>query len=411
MTANAESRRPLIGIFGTFDVENYGDLLFPLLAAQRLGDLPADIVPVSPTGTATRFADAPPPVSVDRFAREAVPAGVLIGGGNIVHLRDVGLAAYADVPGHVAYPSLWMGATLLGAVHRCPVVWNAPGVLTLKPDEAPPALLASTLAGASYLALRDQSSADLLAPFAPQSPIIVPDTALDLDRVWPRDRLARTFGGLLADKGIAGAPEMLAVHVKARSLGGLPVGTFAARLGALSRQLGLMPVLLAIGRVHGDQEVVRAISEALDVPHLALDAPDRLEDVASVLACSRAAMVASLHGFITATAYGTPAALVAVPGLPKFRGFAEQVMRSDDVVDDWEGAFVRLAALAHAGWPAPPQPAAARQRLERHWQEIRRILTPAAERGGTDDLAIALAGAACATGGLAALLATALPRP
>ncbi len=399
-------RRPVVGIFGTFDVENYGDLLFPLIARRQLRDV-ARVVAVSPTSDATRFGDARAPVSVDAFAQGEAPAAVLIGGGNIVHLRDFGIEAYRNVPGHVAYPALWMGATMLGAAHRCPVIWNAPGVLPLKKAGPLDELIAATLAGAAHLAVRDDASAAILSGFGATA-AVVPDTALGLDTVWPRRRLARVLRERLAAAGIERDQATLAVHVKARALGDLSVEAFAATLDASCTKLKLAPVLIAIGRIHGDGELAREVAARLTVPHATLDAPDTLQEIAAAIACSRAAVIASLHGFITATAYGTPAALVAVPALEKFRGFAGQVLRGGDVVADWPAAFARLEALAQAGWPAPADPVEARAAVAGHWDAVRALISGGTTAAQPRPLADGFVRTALAAGGITPLLAAAI---
>jgi hypothetical protein len=126
MPASNERR---IAIFGTFDVENYGDLLFPLLAQQRLAPEGMDLVAVSPTAGVTRYRDTVPVISLAEFAKTANSFdGILIGGGNIVHIRDFGLPGYDEN----AYPALWAGATAHALRHGLPVAWNAPGVLAPK---------------------------------------------------------------------------------------------------------------------------------------------------------------------------------------------------------------------------------------------------------------------------------------
>ena len=100
----------------------------PLIAKRRLAE--ADVVAVSPTAGSTCFADAQTPLAMrDLLAEPCSADAILIGGGYIVHdqpaffleeYRKAGVSEWA-------YPSLWLGATLIGSLRDIPVLWNAPG--------------------------------------------------------------------------------------------------------------------------------------------------------------------------------------------------------------------------------------------------------------------------------------------
>ena len=56
--------------FGTFDVENYGDLLFPLLLERRLSGLCDRFVHVSPRGGPPPWNDCVETIGFDQFSRQ-----------------------------------------------------------------------------------------------------------------------------------------------------------------------------------------------------------------------------------------------------------------------------------------------------------------------------------------------------
>ena len=67
---------------GMFDMHNFGDLLFPLVARSRLDQSGFAIQPVSATGTTPGLADALPSMSLPQaLSHPPEAAGVLIGGG------------------------------------------------------------------------------------------------------------------------------------------------------------------------------------------------------------------------------------------------------------------------------------------------------------------------------------------
>ncbi|WP_127105433.1 polysaccharide pyruvyl transferase family protein [Pararhodobacter zhoushanensis] len=363
MATARQTRR--VAILGTFDVENYGDLLFPLVAQACLAESGIEVVAVSPTSELTRYRDAIRPISFKEMTAtiESFDA-VLIGGGNIVHLHDFGLPTYAAS----AYPSLWVGATAHAVLHGKAVLWNAPGVLAPRDPGEPPAWLRRVVEAADHFMVRDEASARALARWSGRRPEVLPDTALDLPRLWSPATLAARFGTVKKSLGVAAQTPVVAVHVKRRSLGALDVARFAAALDAALGQAGAVGILLALGRCHGDHELVQELHGLIPDRTAPFDGAEALGDVAAVIAGAQAHIGASLHGHITAVAYGTPARLVAVPALHKFMGQAEQTSRQDELASDWTAALADLPALVTA--PRRSLDPAVGTRLQAHWQAV-----------------------------------------
>lgn len=354
---------------GTFDVRNYGDLLFPLIAAHRLRPFGLQIVAASPTGRDTGWRDAMPPLPLDAaLFGPAVFDGVLIGGGNIIHARPVTLPDYvAAGVADRAYPDLWLGATLAASRRQVPVAWNAPGV----PYEfAPTERLAvrAALEAASYRAVRDTSSASFLEC----GPIhVVPDTALGLAAMWPYPSLEPDFRALLARSASVPPGPYVAVHVKARSLDE-PLHQLAARLRDFRATTGRTPVLIGIGQCHGDDIVAAALARELDGLCIDLSKPLGLREIAAAIAFSDAYVGASLHGYITAASYGRHGVIVGRPLLPKMQGFLSHIGRNMDEAATWAAA---LGLMTNRLGLAPPiVPPFAISALELHWQAVAKAL-------------------------------------
>ena len=272
-------------ITGTFDVKNYGDLLFPLIAQWRLGEA-VEIVPASPAGTPAGYPDACDPISIETLlcGEDGLDA-VLIGGGEIVH----NFRLFAAVEGYRnenitawAHPSLWLGATLAAALRDLPVAWNAPGVPVPFPAAQRSGLMASTLRAADYVSVRDTGSAACLG--APDDVEVVPDTAVDIARMWPRDMLREPFLSLAARKGMAPETRYMAVHVRARSLGRTAPAELAEKIDAVSQAHEVTPMLIAIGPGVGDGETASAVARHLSGSHVLLDDPQSLKETAAAIA-------------------------------------------------------------------------------------------------------------------------------
>ena len=181
-TQDAASDETPVGIVGTFDVENYGDLLFPMMAKAALG--------------ASRGIRANDAICTERPVRGVVAVS------STFHNRFAGIAPltfrpadwggqiirfdkYYVVPTapNVHLPiAFWLIPAVLGALTGKPVVWNAIGAWT----GSPPApwyddVLATVLAASHFVGVRDIASQRVLAAVAPDVKIqLVPDTAFSI---------------------------------------------------------------------------------------------------------------------------------------------------------------------------------------------------------------------------------------
>jgi lipopolysaccharide transport system ATP-binding protein len=169
-----------VAIVGGFDVSNFGDLLFPLLAAaelrQRLDDVQVDAYAYRAMSTRTWPYEVQP---VQRVCADVARCDALVVGGGLIIRGDEHIAAgYVPTDARIHHPlGLWLIPSLTAKLTGVPVAWNAPGVLDGLPREIAPlvALAGETI---DYVAVRDTSSAQRLAALAPTAEIrIVPDTA------------------------------------------------------------------------------------------------------------------------------------------------------------------------------------------------------------------------------------------
>ncbi len=362
-------RRDIL-VSGMFDMPNFGDLMFPVVAAHELGRRGFAVAALSPTGASTGLRDAVPSQALWTAFDTRVPCdGVLIGGGYIVHTHRMDmLKEYREGGiGAAVAPAVWFGATLAAALRDVPVAWNAPGAPHPLRSAIRP-LADAAFAAADYLSLRDEGSVRLTGALGAE---IVPDPVLGLNQAWPREELAGDFVRLCGRLGIARRDRVLAVHVRRRSLGNQSVADFAEGLAGACLALGMCPVQIGLGTAHADDRIARELTAALKargVDAAALDRPESLRDIAALLSHARAYAGSSLHGYIAAACYGVPGLLVAKPAYRKFDGLIGHLGRAGDRMADWPQALNALPAVA-AALPRPLSPGIA-DRLARHWDAI-----------------------------------------
>ena len=279
-------------IFGTFDVDNYGDLLFPVIARWRLGK---NVLACSPTSNIPQFNRAAGLQYISFYeCLDSSPSAILVGGGNILHFRRSGVRPYKRRS--FSYAGLQVIPFLLKKYRNIPYLYNSPSVTPRKDWFFWRVLFRHIFLHADYLSFRDIESVTFVRSIVNKQVYFVPDTAFDISRVWAQDKFIRP----VQDKYVA-------VHVNSR-YGGSPEQV-ARALDDIKARLRLAMVFLPIGPCHGDLEYAKKISSSMSADTLVVTELD-VHLFAQYIANSEMYLGSSMHGFITALSYGVKAALV-----------------------------------------------------------------------------------------------------
>ena len=371
---------------GTFDISNYGDLLFPLLLERRLREF--SVTHFSPTASSPVWSDCVPVTSTESLLGTRVD-GIIVGGGNIVRAMPTRLHRYDVAEAtHTAYADLWI-CSALAADQSVPVIWNAPGVPGHFETEFV-GIVRAALRRANYLSVRDEESRNCLLEIDPGLEImVVPDSAWDLPRLWTPAELDASYSKLLEELGGTNSDRTVSIHVNARYISDMPMEALAAILDGLAMSLDARPLLIAIGPCHNDDKTARDVARHMSSRPMVLDRPESLVQVAAALSRSCFYVGSSMHGYITAAAFGVPAIAVAT-GKHKFEGTTRQVNAPETLVSSWAEAPGVLSKLdretllprIHAGVRQ------AQDELDSHWSRIAELLkAPASGRNSLREAA------------------------
>lgn len=331
-----------IGQFGTFEVENYGDRLFPLIASKELASR-------LPNKRLQQFSPlAGPEITPiinqngNIFSEHMPLEATLIGGGDIISFASEIASIYKD---QWKYPiSPHNACWALPIIHRnpgAPVIWNAPGVpKSFTKDQTD---LVRYLAHESdYLSVRDETSLKRLQEAGVKKEIsVIPDTALMISKHYPKDTLIDLAKKNLDPLGLKIGEYLVIQTHPYYVIDHIP--SFTANILSLKEKLNLPILLLPIGRCHHDEQVLKQIKEASQESlHLIETSIDTLE-IAAIIAHAGAFVGTSLHGNITAFSYGIPFLICGFAPLSKLEGFANLIKEEDRIVfnenqipDKWE---------------------------------------------------------------------------
>lgn len=296
--------------WGTFEVANFGDLLYPLVLEDALHGTHPDAA-LQLTGPIGGRA----PMGLDRPVRRAVRHdeagfwdqvvdvdGIVIGGGDILHhgtcvvRTPEGLTRIDNWPFSVE-------AGLLADVR--PLAWNALGVPFDIPEHLAPALRAACTS-VDLLAVRDEGSKRRLEQVLHDREVLVaPDSGVLIDEVISIGERAAARDRLRAAHALPAEDPYLVVHVSFVSPAIVAELSGALRV-ALDEHPDLEVVLLAIGPTHGDADVLEEVAGRLDRRSWAIFDPT-VTEVAAVLEGAAVVASSSFHATLVAAVFDVPA--------------------------------------------------------------------------------------------------------
>ena len=352
-----------IGLVGTFDVENYGDLLFPLIAEAELTERLGSVALHRFSYHAKTPADWPYPVdSLTELPRRAAEMdGLLVGGGYLIRFDKEVAAGYGPPTAAIHHPTgFWLTPALIALQHGVPLLWNTPGMhYEDVPAWADP-LMELAFSLSAYIAVRDEPSRAALARFAgPERIEVVPDTGFGVARRL-EERPSFELSRLRDAAGLTG-PYIVVQPVR----GLAPFYDFLRRHAERLRDFRFL--VLPIGPVNGDDATI----PDADLPGLVrLPVWPRPLLLAEVIRHAAAVVGPSYHLAITALTAGVPIFSPANLAIGKFPGLADfpSIHPLPDERDpDW--------FTSRLGKTAPPaQVGAALARLTAHWDRVADVL-------------------------------------
>jgi lipopolysaccharide transport system ATP-binding protein len=345
-----------IGIFGTFDLLNYGDLLFPIIAEaelrERLGEV--KVIPYSYRKKTT----SDWPYDVKRLGEldSDWPAldGVVIGGGHLIRFdSEIAPGYYPENPEELAHPEAYWLAPALAAVQKnVPVCWNAPSASLGLPGWGRE-LIGEALKKSEYCSVRDTASALELDGLGANLQL-VPDSAFGVDRVFkPRQPSEKPYLIIQANPSL-------------REL----IDGF--KQSDLSKQYDIYFLPVCVCLDDGLSTVSDLWPEAIGLELM----PD-LESMAAWIGGAAGVVAASLHLSITALTYGVPVLRRACTADGKYAFLQEspRVFWTREPQDQPYQSFLEaLGTRCKCGLAL-----SAASKLKKHWDQIASIFLKGAK--------------------------------
>ena len=383
-----------IAQFGTFDVMNYGDLLFPKILNRELNlSDEAQLIYVSPKGGNSVLADTVVSLGVNDLVEQNYHVdSIIIGGGNIIHLEPSKLFEYNisdEFGSSFAYPNLWLN-TILSISEEVNIAWNSPGVPN-KFSSGDKSLVEKALKRTNYISVRDEYSCEYLLDVCPNLNVnIIPDTAWNINKLWTSLELVDAKNDLFDRLSLDCSEDYIVFHINERYLNNTPHQRIAKIIDEISIALSGNPLLIPFGICHGDDIIADEIAKHMKTCPRVVSSPKSLLEIAGCIANSKSYIGSSMHGLITACAFGVPGLAIADSGKFKFAGLEKFIGQDNLVMRSWDEAFELSKSSEFPDYAIQFKKACvtAEKLLKGHWTEIQNTLsnTESCEKNQTREI-------------------------
>lgn len=316
-----------IVLFGTFDVDNYGDCLFPLIAehqlTKRLGKI--RLYPFSPTNRLPRIANYSRVYAFHELGEtfSEPPSCFVIGGGELLR-TDYALHSYPQVR-NLLYPysvKTWLLPIMVAKSWNCPCVFNAVGWGRAF-DEEFMQIATSFLKKLDLCFVRDPFTAERLSQI--DVPVeVVPDSGFSVPellthREWEARSKQMANDFRLPPKFLVAQASLYlrANHAK-----------FTNAVGQVAAATGLPVVLLPTSHIMSDIESLKVMRRALRKKGIKTFMINRVLntlETSSILRSSELYIGTSLHGAIITLSFGKPVVSFSPRATGKHKGVLSAV--------------------------------------------------------------------------------------
>lgn len=318
-----KEKKGYIAQFGTFDVKNYGDLLFPEVLKNQLSDY--HIHMFSPIGGTKPFSDD------EVFACSQFETmsdiynykAVIIGGGDLIRL-DNSIASDYRSSVDVAF-EIWQTPCLEASKKNIPIIFNGVGVPFPFRKECQH-MVKFIFDLADYISVRDDVSRQFLADCGVKNVKVIPDTVFSIKNIYSQEDLKSICYNVLRKYGIEKDDRYLVFHHNIMNINDENyINYLYDNLSSYSQSTDIKIIFMPIGYVHNDIEFLNKLY-SIDTKKFSLieDELDLIE-MTSVLACSAGYVGTSMHGAIVSLSYGKFAICMNDMNLAKINGLYQNI--------------------------------------------------------------------------------------
>lgn len=301
--------KKVIAQIGSFDVKNYGDLLFPVVLKNKLSDYEIDLF--SPNGGSEPFDNKIKVFSLEELEQKIKArkySALILGGGDIIRIDTAVVDQYKN--NHSPALSLFVFPILLAKKYNIKVILNAPGV-PFKFNENEKSIIKELLRDVDYIAVRGENSKNFLEECGASDVKIVPDTVLCISNIIKLSEL-KMIKRKIEDTKLKKKIDnyIIIQHNQYNNDNQDYIDVFKNFISLVTRKYKLNVVLLPIGYVHHDIKFLSKLVDANNDNVYLVEKELSPEEMLSIIANSKGYIGTSMHGAITTYAYKKPILMI-----------------------------------------------------------------------------------------------------
>ena len=339
-----------VALVGSFDVENYGDLLFPIVLENELKNRINlnKIYMFSPNGGIKPFSKEKiyPVKDLEKIIQEKRIDVIMIGGGNVIRIDK-----FVTVEYNLSYEascSFWQIPILLASKYNIKVVFNAPG-LPVKFNGSQQRFNKFFLDKVDYISVRDEVSKENLGNNYNNKCIVVPDTINMIPNIYSKEELSKNFNKLIKNKIIPNVSNYILLQTrKIENDEEHYISKIKELIDYITSVEKKNVVIMPIGYVHKDIDICSKLTDKNNKLLYIIDNKLNPYDMLTVIANSKGFIGSSLHGLLTSNIYNVNIMAINKECLGKVRGFMKlinkenlEVNNIDECLDKYKNEFYK----------------------------------------------------------------------
>lgn len=331
-------KKTKIAQIGAFDVENFGDLLFPEVLKKQLGS-DYDIDLFSPLGGKKPFDNVEvfPVSSLETKIIQNKYKGIIIGGGDLIR-TDQKIYIKNDVYGYSVDPSLelWAYPIILANKYNIPVMLNSVGI-TNDFNNSEKFLVKTLLGSVDYISTRDTEGNNTLKKIGIFNVPTVPDTVLTIRDVYSDDELNNNYKSLKTKEII---PQINDYIIFQHNSTNIDDSKYYNNIVNLIKKVSEKHkvLLMPIGYIHDDDKILNKIAKEKINNVYTIKSGVKLspKDMISIIKNSYGYIGTSMHGAVVSYVYEKKILILNSMDSKKLHGFANVISKTNLDVNNSE---------------------------------------------------------------------------
>lgn len=365
-----QDKKYVFAMVGTFDCENMGDLLFPIIFEHYFTkyNLLEKLYLFSPKECQMPFYTHKHVLaisSMNEFLQKNSVDAIIIGGGDLIRLDNNIGKSYKNIGDS---SSLWAIPVLLGKQFGIPVIFNCPGV-PFEFGNHNGTFVKTILEQVDYLSVRDIYSKELLEKCNIENTInVTVDSVVGIKEVYPVAVLHETYRQLI-EKNLIPQNKYIVLQINHSNFNPEQYLNLKYLVESISQNTCYEICFMPIGYEHNDNVALEKLSQLCDCKVYLPNVKLCPQEMIAIISNSSFFIGTSLHGAVISYAYGVKFMEVLNGFSTKIYGFCRWIGADEHIVNVCDDLWQRFSTLEKESTPLVSQ-SITLNKLEIHWATV-----------------------------------------